>query len=218
MNIKLYLYYVIYHLCLGNTRKYYKNKYRKIKEIALSLALSPQKQRAKSLIFVHSVNFKNTGDSNCAPYRYFVEFSKYNFSIMDIQSPLIDTIEKDDIVIVGGGGLMNFNETWNHQINVILEKSDNVIGWGLGFNTHYDYEEPREKINFDRFRYITNRDYLHPMNLPYLPCVSCMMESLEKRYEIKREIGIVEHQNFPIPLDFAKVNNMMDILEVAKLL
>ena len=65
---------------------------------------------------------------------------------MDIQSPLIDTIEKDDIVIVGGGGLMNFNETWNHQINVILEKSDNVIGWGLGFNTHYDYERMRLNV------------------------------------------------------------------------
>lgn len=169
-------------------------------------------QRDRSIIFVHSLNLNNTGDANCAPYKYFQDYwSKLNISVCDISNPILKHIKKDDVVIIGGGGLMNFSDDWNHKINQILEKSDNVICWALGFNEHYDAPKIKEKIQFNKFKLVGNRDWKHKLGLPYLPCVSCMIEKLGFDNKIKRKIGIVEHQDYPIPFDYYRVNNKMSL-------
>lgn len=171
----------------------------------------------KRLFFIHCRNSINTGDMNCTPYLYFKDiFNRASIGFFDIINVDYNELKKDDVVIFGGGGLLNNNLTWNKKINELLKKNKNVIGWGLGFNTHYDQKEPEESINFKKFKLITNRDLNHPSNLPFLPCVSCMMPQLDKKYSIKRKIGIIEHKDFPIELNFERKSNkekLEDIIE-----
>lgn len=208
------IYRLLSHITTGRTSQYFRARYKaqkvKSQQIDDTQILQDMTNSAlgRRIIFVHSVNHNNTGDVNCAPYKYFQDYWRTrNISIYDICSPLLDDIKKDDVVIVGGGGLMNFSDGWNRQINKILDKSDNVICWALGFNSHYDAPPITENIHFDKFKLIGNRDWKNEYGLPYLPCVSCMIDALASRYQIKREIGIVEHQDFPIPFDYERVNN-----------
>ena len=160
------------------------------------------------LFFVHFRNTVNTGDMNCTPYLYFKDFfDQYPVLFCDLQDVDKTDIKKNDFVILGGGGLLDHNQYWNSKINKLLRKTPNVIGWGLGFNTHYRDTQKKEKILFNKFRLITCRDWQHPAGLPFLPCVSCMIPLLDRQYTIKRKIGIVEHYDFPIGLDFERTNN-----------
>ena len=135
----------------------------------------------RSLFKVHFINFffygyQNTGDLFCSPLLYFNDyFRKYNVILHQIQSPKFFEIAKNDLVILGGGGILYDN--WNANINRILECCDNVIIWGAGTNSSdiNAYENHAIKIDFSKFRLIGVRDYRNNLNLGYTPCVSCML-------------------------------------------
>lgn len=176
-------------------------------------------KKPSKLIFIHCRNEKNTGDINCTPYIYFKDFfDKYNISFGDLSHIEDMEITKKDIVIFGGGGLFNNNEPWNKNINHLLRLTPHVIGWGVGFNRHYDETQPLENILFNKFHTITCRDYQHPAGLEFLPCVSCMMGQLDNQYPIKRRIGIVQHQHYPINLDFEKTDNKSSLENILEMI
>lgn len=109
-------------------------------------------------------------------------------------------IEREDIVIFGGGGLLDNSDELNRVLNRLLEICDNVIIWGAGThkyteNNIFGKETASEVINYDRAALVGVRDYQHPSKLPYLPCVSCMNPAFmtpQENVPITRKIGTIK--------------------------
>jgi hypothetical protein len=144
----------------------------------------------------------NLGDWISSPYYYFTEyFSRYTCVLHAVWTILWHEIEKDDVVIFGGGGLLDYSDPLNIVLNRLLEKCDNVIIWGPGThkfakNNVFGQESSTIPINFEKAVLCGVRDYQHPYNLPFLPCASCLHPafSIEKtEVKIEREIGTIMH-------------------------
>jgi hypothetical protein len=135
-------------------------------------------------------------------------FSQYNIVIHDICQVDFDKILKDDIVILGGGGMLYCD--WIFQSNIIrlLNVCKNVIAWGIGFNTHMG-QQITEDIDFNYFKFIGIRDYNHRSGLTYVPCPSVFRFYAEvKDVPSVRKIGIIEHHKFAISgFRYDKINN-----------
>ena len=58
--------------------------------------------------------------SNCSEY---YSFENYQIIKHDIYSPDFASIKKNDPIILSGGGLLNCLESWNKNINKLLELS-----------------------------------------------------------------------------------------------
>jgi hypothetical protein len=167
--------------------------------------------------FVHVLNTENTGDLVCCPLHYYKWFHRNcRCREIDICSDKINNIQKNDVVIIGGGGLIINFPSWGKSINTILEKCDNVIGWGFGFNHHYNQENNTTPIDFTKFRLIGIRDYKHPSGLPWLPCVSCKSKLLDTKRKIKRNIGVLNQYLFPIIKPYESRNNCDPFYEIIK--
>lgn len=90
---------------------------------------------------IHVIVTDNVGDINCGP-EYYLKKAGINTEIIihDLDSINQAMIRKEDIVIIGGGGLIDYSDEWNGIINQCISLSDNVVMWGAGFNRHYcDY-------------------------------------------------------------------------------
>lgn len=121
--------------------------------------------------FVHRMDSMNAGDVASCPMRYF----KWPLPTMEHDIADLDwrRFGKDDIVVIGGGGLFDCVELWNRNINRLLETCGQVFAWSVGFNRHSD-SKVSTKIDFGRFAALTIRDWDHPSGFEWLPCVSCM--------------------------------------------
>ena len=62
-------------------------------------------------------------------------------------------ITRNDVVILGGGGLFDNVNIWNVNINKLFDHCDNVIAWAVGFNTEKNLDAIKEKINFEKLNY-----------------------------------------------------------------
>lgn len=165
------------------------------------------KKNKPTLFFVHCADKTNIGDMLCTPISLFDSYKKtYNQIVMDIREDMpLSRVKSDDIIILGGGGLLNYNDDWNKRINQLLATQARVIAWGVGLNTHYDDLAQKIPIDFDRFSLFGGRDWNGHKN--YCPCVSCLNPKIHRYYPIVRPIGIVEHKENPIPLDYERISN-----------
>jgi hypothetical protein len=157
--------------------------------------------------FINRVDETNTGEWNSSPLLYFYPFFKdYNIIRHDIEYIKWFEIGSNDVIILGGGGLFNVLDSFNKNIDKLASTGARIIGWGIGFNTHYtdkmygDHANPPITIplNTDFFTLVGIRDYNHESGLPWLPCVSAMHPDLAKIRPLKRKIGIIDHKNFPV--------------------
>lgn len=168
------------------------------------------KTKGNTLHFIHRLDETNCGDMCCSPLLYYYDFFKqYRICCHDIRYIDYKVIAPEDVVILGGGGLLNYSEALNRNINRLLDTGACVITWAPGFNTHTGYSgRPHMKIDFSRFTLINTRDYENSAGLPYLPDVTCKMKALHKEYTIKREIGIARHKDCPISqFDYEEITN-----------
>jgi hypothetical protein len=109
-------------------------------------------------------------------------------------------IERSDIVIFGGGGLLDNSYELNRVLNRLIKSCDNVIIWGAGTHKYnesniFGKKTATEEISFENAALIGVRDYEHPSGLPYLPCVSCMNDAFSRPQNeatIKRNIGTIK--------------------------
>ena len=172
--------------------------------------MEEQKNRA-NIFFVHCADKTNIGDTLCTPISLFQKYQKtHNQIVMDIREDMpLSRIGMDDIVILGGGGLLNYTDDWNERINQLLSLPAKVVAWGIGFNTHYDDVDKKLPITFERFDLFGGRDWLGTMD-NYCPCVSCLNPKVHKKYPLQRHIGIVEHKESPIPLSYNRISNRAD--------
>lgn len=144
--------------------------------------------------FIHRYITSNTGDIACGYYRYFSsEFSGYRCLIHDINSVKASLIKKTDVVIIGGGGLLNASDKWNYQISQAIKKAGRNIIWSAGFNGNPG-RKLKYPINWQAFALVAVRDFQYG-NFRYVPCATCMMPELEKIYPVIRKIGVIAHKD-----------------------
>jgi len=158
--------------------------------------------------FIRRVDMNNTGDRQCCPLSYYYDFFKdYNILAHDIEHIKWREISAHDIVIIGGGGLL-CSDSFINNINLVLDRCPNVIGWGIGFNRHYD-TTLKTSVNTDKFKLLGIRDYNLLPGAAWVPCVSCKGLYFEEPGAIKRKIGIIEHTSFKTPQDlsYEKMDN-----------
>ncbi len=161
----------------------------------------------KKIHFIYRIDTNNAGDNNCCPFFYFKEyFSNFFCLFHDIEYIDWSTISKDDCIILGGGGILNVTNSFNININRCLEKCDNVIGWGVGFNTHnsnWKVENEYTQIKLNKFKFLKIRDFNHPSGISYCPCVSCLAPEFElakaSNHKEKRILGVIEHKDLHLP-------------------
>jgi len=162
-------------------------------------------KRAGKIHFVHHLEKRhvpaNLGDWICCPYYYFPDyFAQFTCVLHSDWAILWHEIERDDIVIFGGGGLLDNSDELNRVLNRLLEKCDNVIIWGVGThkyneNNIFGKKTASEPILFERAAMVGIRDFKHPSNLPYLPCVSCLNEAFslsQDDVEVVRNVGTIK--------------------------
>ena len=175
-------------------------------------------KKLPKLHIIHRIDKTNTGDmvSNCSEY---YSFEDYKIVKHDIYSPNFTAIKKNDPIILSGGGLLNCLEIWNKNINKLLELSENVFGWGIGFNKHHN-THIKTKINLSKFKLLGIRDYKqsYESNTRYVPCSSCNLPQLKYEYKIQRNIGVIEHHHNKITLKekYDKINNEINIVDLIK--
>ncbi len=163
----------------------------------------------KFAINVVRVSTDNIGDMSCSPYSYF-NFP-FNLKQYDIHRPV-----KCDRLIFGGGGLQyfpNYMLRWMH----LAKKNKKICSWGMGHNTHGITSQIWPEY-MDLFDLHGIRDWGTKWN--WVPCASCMHPAFGVKYEIKNEIAIYSHQEFPCNIsDFPTMNNnVRTITEVIKFL
>lgn len=144
---------------------------------------------------IHVIVTDNVGDINCGP-EYYLKKAGINTEIIihDLDSINQAMIRKEDIVIIGGGGLIDYSDEWNGIINQCISLSDNVVMWGAGFNRHYANKKTTVNINMEKIKLIGIRDYIDKNT--YVPCVSCMLPHFDMNYTVKRRIGVAKHKDF----------------------
>jgi len=187
--------------------------------------LDTNKNRKSARVhFVRCIDVRNTGDMNCGPELYFHEFiENYTCFFHTIENVVFNIIDKNDWVIIGGGGLLNCYPLAQSSINHILQLCDHVIFWSGGHNSHFpldlNYWKANLEIDYARFYLFACRDWDFN-GLRFCPCVSCMMKGLSENYDIVRRIGILEHYEFPIiefeEFNYERRNNSLHIKALLK--
>ena len=173
-----------------------------------------QTVKGRKLHFIHQLEKSyvppNQGDWIASPYYYFAgEFSRFTCVLHSAWSILWHEIDTEDVVIFGGGGLIDNSNALNDILNRLFLECDNVVIWGAGTHKYsnefidscddsniHNIESATIPINFDKAALIGVRDYMHPYGLPFLPCASCLHPAFESAAifgEIKREVGVISH-------------------------
>ena len=173
--------------------------------------------------FINRMCYGNTGDWICSPICWYYDYFKnYNVIRHNINSVDWHVIGKNDLVILGGGGLLYASVEWNRTIERLLEKTAGVIAWSVGHNFQNNIKSLKKsslvKIDFNKMDLVGIRDYKHESGLSWLPCVTCKSPELNKESDIKRRFGVVEHHYYPIKiakeLPLEKINNSYTIEEI----
>ncbi len=152
--------------------------------------------------FVYSKDTENSGDLSCGYYAYFGEmFKKYPIVIWDIGTIDFSLVAKNDVVIVGGGGLLDNSDLWNYNINRLAQKCRYCFLFAPGFNRHYGHRVS-VMLKTGAFRQWTVRDYHHPAGGRYVPCASCLRPEFSMTYPVVRKYGVVKHFQFDMSREF----------------
>lgn len=172
------------------------------------LNVGVMKEQKQKIHFIHRVDNTNTGDMASCPLQYFPDLGISAVNVHDIYNINLNKINRNDIVIFGGGGLFDCLESWNRAINDVLDKCKNCFAWGVGFNTHAN-THVQTKINFNKFKKIFIRDKNHPSKFDFCPCPSCMLNF--PQIKTSRKIGVLEHKMFKLDLDYDAIDNRADL-------
>ncbi|PWJ55989.1 polysaccharide pyruvyl transferase [Dyadobacter jejuensis] len=147
-----------------------------------------------SIHFIHRYCTNNTGDIACGYYQYINRiFAEYACLVHDINSVKFSLIKKNDIIVIGGGGLLNASTLWNYNIKKSAKLASKSIIWTAGFNSSINNESV-VKLEWEDFDLISVRDYEY-QNFRFVPCATCMLHELELEYPSIRKIGVIAHKD-----------------------
>ena len=137
----------------------------------------------------------NQGDKLCSPFDYFE--APEEVIPINICHALPDFTKKD-MVVIGGGGLIDYSAKWNRRIEKVFEQAGSVFIWGAGYNRHYDtLDHPSLdlwKHQYNPNHFIGLRDYTS--SFQWVPCVTCMHPEFD--YELVGDVsGTILHLRHP---------------------
>lgn len=149
---------------------------------------------------ISHLGYANQGDIICSPYVHFQQyFSQYGCVLHSMDSIYYSEIGKNDIIILGGGGIVDFQTRFNSTIKKLQDICDTVIFWGGGHNGSYNSKENapihlEPNVDWGRFALYGVRDY-KCQDLTYTPCVSSVNPLLKEAQTrpAKRKIGTMFH-------------------------
>ena len=157
------------------------------------------------LKFIFRADRTNVGDWFCPPFRYFPFKPSQIGDILDEKF----TIRKDDIVIIGGGGI-GTDFFIKHLERIKRFNNQNLILWGAGIDVVSDKKSlllKTEKYDpygnyFDFIREVGIRVFTEPQQHNYVPCASCMSNLFFKYREVKPKnlIGCYAHKRVPLKI------------------
>lgn len=152
----------------------------------------------------------------CPLQYYYDYFRKYDIKRHDMRFIDVESIDQSDVVIMGGGGMLDYSESTNRAINRVLDTGATVIAWSPGFNTHAEYHGTfQTPLNFSQFSLLAVRDFENAQGLHYLPDVTCKLALLQKQYPLRRKYGIAQHKDYPIQgFDYACITNEAQIEDI----
>lgn len=177
---------------------------------------------------ISHLGYSNQGDIICSPYVHFYDyFSQYGCILHSMDSIHFAEIGKNDVVILGGGGIVDFQSRFNRVIQRLQECCDTVIFWGGGHNGAYDSGEKKPvhlepNVDFNRFALYGVRDH-NLDGLHYTPCVSSV-NPLLKQARMKdpiRKIGSMFHSagyldalngKFPNKSHYHNIEDVIDFI------
>lgn len=157
-------------------------------------------QLNSGVINIHRYNPNNVGDYYCGPHHYF---EKLRHKVLDIygfreiskkkRTDWINSVNQHSLII-GGGGLLNIRHFQQQMqlFQTLKAKGKKTVLWGLGHN-----ETDRSKFgkvhnyNIDpsKFGLVGTRDF--SMKTEWVPCVSCLHDIFDQKYEVTQETGII---------------------------
>lgn len=144
------------------------------------------------IVNVYRKDPKNIGDKYSTPALYF-DFLK-DVKKVNVLDRHIKEIVRDKVVVVGGGGLLYFDD---YMKMIVSAGARAIIGWGIGHNTHNS--KTIELPDYLRsYNAIGIRDYGY--GYEWVPCASCMHSAFDKTYSVKHDVIVYNHRSFPIPI------------------
>lgn len=153
----------------------------------------------KDVIFTNVMFLGNAGDFWCSPTHYY-DFSFVNchkIHYMDIFRGVSGKAGyekykyKDQILVIGGGGLITSPGNFLQDTLEYLVENNKVILWGIGSNTFNTFFW--DFLNSPNVLLAGIRDTAFQLNTRYLPCVSCKNKLFDKTYTYPSGIGVIEH-------------------------
>lgn len=177
----------------------------------------------KKIIFTNVAYLGNAGDYWSSPVKYYsfpnINVHQIHFldftEAMNKRSGFEEYDVKNQIIVVGGGGLITTNGDYLQNTLEYLAEKNKIIFWGAGTNT---FKKPKLEI-FSHPNVILSgvRDFLPNENFLYVPCVSCKHSLFDKKYYINDEIGLIEHPEYFIDIpNISKISNSDSIDNIIK--
>lgn len=157
------------------------------------------------IINIHRRKTKNIGDLMCAPCIYFPSMlGDKVFDILaydpgeeadhDVRVSFQNDTNEADLLVVGGGGLLEIDFFSKAIERLVTNKrsSQKLIVWGAGHNAWSlrDWRDlkPKYKSYLEHFNLVGVRD--HGTGYQWVPCVSCMHPTFDRRRPIIRDVGL----------------------------
>jgi hypothetical protein len=152
----------------------------------------------RDIHFISRFDTDNVGDRWSSPYHFF-DFDGFNKKTIPWAGTKKYRSEGDHFATIIGGGLFGPG-----SIRPIIESQPNskFVYWGGGWPRVVGYD--KRKINLQTEKFNLNfpfsqmpfgiRDYCE--HLEFVPCASCMLPQLDKKYSIKRDVGVYYHSGY----------------------
>lgn len=104
--------------------------------------------RKPRLFHVHRMDPKNIGDMLASPLNYLPDLKRHVTKTFDIyesadRNIMEHNISREDVVIIGGGGLLNCLNGWNRHIRQYCATAKCIL-WSVGRNLHTGTSLARE--------------------------------------------------------------------------
>lgn len=147
------------------------------------------------IVNLHRRDTPNRGDVASGVHNYFPNIRPMELTGWKYENPARrekwrSICENAELVIVGGGGLLEFDKHRDSIEYVMNLKKPKKVIWGAGHNTvkleSWSSIKPSYQYDYSGFDLIGVRDVGHGMD--WVPCASCMAEEFDRDYEITQEI------------------------------
>jgi hypothetical protein len=92
-------------------------------------------------------------------------------------------------VIIGGGGLLEFDKHWP-AVEMIARRARKAVIWGAGSNsTGRENKQPFFEKDYSNFALVGCRDFGHErQGFQWVPCASCLHPVFDRTFEITRDV------------------------------